>query len=57
MKDPFLLFWSAMIFVSIGWYFFLIFYVGAKGGAEIRHLIQSRQQRPPESDKDDRAAD
>jgi hypothetical protein len=50
MKNLFLVFWSVMIFASIGWYFFLIFYVGAKGGAEIRHLIQSRLQRQPEKE-------
>jgi hypothetical protein len=52
MKDLFLWFWTVMIFVSIGWYFFLIFYVGAKGGTEIHRLIQSREQRQPEDEKD-----
>jgi hypothetical protein len=35
MKDPFVLFWAALIFSSIAWYAFLVFYVGIKAGREI----------------------
>jgi len=52
MQDLFLWFWTVMLFTSIGWYFFLIFYVGAKGGAEIRRLTQSREQRQPGNQED-----
>jgi len=52
MQELFLWFWTVMLFTSIAWYFFLIFYVGAKGGAEIRRLTQSRQQRQPEKGLD-----
>jgi hypothetical protein len=50
MHDLFLWFWTVTLFTSIAWYFFLIFYVGAKGGAEIRRLIHSREQRRPEKE-------
>jgi len=36
----FIVFWSAMIFSSIAWYGFLIFYVGYKGGREIRAMTR-----------------
>jgi hypothetical protein len=35
MNKLFLIFWTVMIFTSLAWYFFLIFYVGSKGGREI----------------------
>jgi hypothetical protein len=41
MKDPFLLFWSVLIFASIAWYAFLVFYVGWKAGREVRDLTRS----------------
>jgi len=31
-------FWAVMIFASIAWYFFLLFYVGFKGGWEILRM-------------------
>jgi hypothetical protein len=43
--DPFLLFWSVMIFASIAWYGFLVFYVGFKGGREIIALTKAFAQR------------
>lgn len=43
-------FWTLMIFASILWYAFLLFYVGYKGGVEIfsmaRRLNQRHQQEP-----------
>jgi hypothetical protein len=39
MKDFFVLFWAALIFASIAWYGFLVFYLGIKAGREIRELI------------------
>lgn len=32
------IFWAVMIFASIAWYFFLLFYVGFRGGWEILHM-------------------
>jgi len=39
-------FWAAMIFGSIAWYFFLLFYVGAKGGREIVRMAKDLRERP-----------
>jgi len=44
MDHLFLLFWTLMIFASIFWYGFLLFYIGAKGGREIKHLIKSKER-------------
>lgn len=44
MIDLFLLFWTVMIFTSIAWYGFLLFYVGAKGGREIKELTRTLQR-------------
>jgi len=38
MNTIFLYFWIAMIFASIFWYAFLVFYVGWKAGREIRTM-------------------
>ena len=40
----FLIFWTLMIFLSIAWYGFLLFYVGFKGGREILELTRTLQQ-------------
>ena len=45
MIDLFVVFWTMMIFVSIAWYGFLLFYVGFKGGKEIRTLTRTLEQR------------
>ena len=45
MMTCFVVFWSVMIFASIAWYGFLIFYVGYKGGREIRAMTRALQQR------------
>jgi len=41
MTSPFVLFWTALIFASIAWYGFLVFYVGAKAGREIREMTKT----------------
>lgn len=41
MITPFILFWTALIFASIAWYGFLVFYVGAKAGREIRAMTKT----------------
>jgi len=45
MIDLFVVFWTMMIFISIAWYGFLLFYVGFKGGKEIRTLTRTLEQR------------
>jgi len=41
MMDLFVVFWTFMIFTSISWYRFLLFYVGFKGGREIKSMTQA----------------
>ena len=41
MKDPFVLFWTVLLFASIFWYGFLVLYLGVKAGWEIRALIRT----------------
>ena len=41
MNDVYVWFWTAMIFGSIAWYGFLLFYVGGKGGFEIGQMIRA----------------
>ena len=45
MITVFVVFWSVMIFVSIAWYGFLIFYVGWKGGREIKAMTRAFDRR------------
>ena len=45
MMDLFVVFWTVMIFTSIAWYGFLLFYVGIKGGREIIVLTKTLDQR------------
>ena len=35
-----MIFWAVLIFASIGWYAFLVFYIGLKGGKEIRQMTK-----------------
>ena len=51
MSQIFILFWTVMIFTSIAWYGFLIFYVGIKGGREIRVMTQELGSRADEEKK------
>ena len=45
MSTVFIVFWSVMIFASIAWYGFLIFYVGIKGGREIKAMTRAFDRR------------
>jgi hypothetical protein len=45
MNTPFVVFWSVMIFASIAWYGFLVFYVGYKGGREIKAMTKRLDKR------------
>ena len=40
MTNPFVIFWTLMVFASIAWYGFLLFYVGFKGGRELVSLTR-----------------
>ena len=51
MSTVFIVFWTAMIFASIAWYGFLIFYVGYKGGREIRVMTRAFKQRDDDETK------
>ncbi|WP_414661391.1 hypothetical protein [Horticoccus sp. 23ND18S-11] len=41
MNTVLIWFWSALIFASIAWYGFLVFYVGIKAGREVRELTRT----------------
>jgi hypothetical protein len=43
--DFFVIFWAVLIFASIAWYGFLVFYVGIKAGREIRELTTALTKR------------
>jgi hypothetical protein len=45
MMDLFIVFWTVMIFGSIAWYGFLIFYIGVRGGREIFALTRTLDER------------
>ena len=45
MSDPFVIFWSVLIFASIAWYGFLLFYIGYKGGHEIKAMTKALEQK------------
>ncbi len=51
MNTVFIVFWTVMIFASIAWYGFLIFYVGYKGGREIRAMTKAFKQRRDDDNK------
>jgi len=45
MSDLFVIFWTFAVFTSIFWYAFLLFYIGAKAGREIRQMTQTLESR------------
>jgi hypothetical protein len=45
MENLFLIFWTAVIFASIAWYAFLLFYVAFKGAREIRRMTKELGKR------------
>ncbi len=52
MTDLFVVFWTFMIFTSIFWYGFLLFYIGFKGGREIKSMTQAFGRRHEEEKAD-----
>ena len=49
MTGLFIVFWIVMVVASIGWYGFLLFYIGFKGGREIREMTRILSERPGNS--------
>lgn len=45
MSNAWLWFWTVMIFASIAWYGFLVFFIGAKGGSEIKTMVKGFEER------------
>ena len=45
MNSPWVIFWAVLIFASIAWYGYLVFYIGFKAGREIRELIKTLSRR------------
>jgi hypothetical protein len=49
MKDPYVLVWAILLFTSIAWYGFLVFFIGVRAGKELKTLIKDLTiSRPPE---------
>ena len=40
MKDPYVLIWAVLLFASIAWYGFLVFFIGFRAGKELKTLIK-----------------
>ena len=51
MSTLFVILWTFLVFSSIAWYAFLLFYIGAKGGKEIREMTKALAARPEEEKK------
>jgi hypothetical protein len=45
MNGLFIVFWTVMIFASIAWYGFLLFYIGFKGGRELVAMTKEFDRR------------
>ena len=45
MNSPLVIFWAVLIFASIAWYGYLVFYIGIKAGKEIRALTKTLSRR------------
>ncbi|HEY6166491.1 MAG TPA: hypothetical protein VI454_00535 [Verrucomicrobiae bacterium] len=48
MNTPLVIFWAVLIFASIAWYGFLVFYIGWKGAREIGQMTRSLKARHDE---------
>jgi hypothetical protein len=42
--------WTILIFASVAWYGFLLFYIGAKGGRELIRMTQALSRKKKEAD-------
>jgi hypothetical protein len=45
MNSILVIFWAALIFGSIAWYGYLVFYIGLKAGREILKLAKTLARR------------
>lgn len=45
MNSPWSIFWAVLIFASIVWYAYLVFYIGFKAGREIHALTKTLSRR------------
>ena len=45
MNSPFVIFWTVLIAASIGWYAYLVIYIGLRAGREIRELTKALSNR------------
>jgi len=49
MKDPYIIVWAILLFASIAWYGFLVFFIGIRAGKELKTLVKDlSDNRPPE---------
>ena len=51
MKDPYVIFWTVLLFTSIAWYGFLVFFIGIRAGKEMKTLIKDLSAPPPPDGK------
>ncbi len=51
MDNFFGIFWTIAILGSVFWYAFLLFYVGYKGGVEIKDMTTTLEKRNTAADK------
>lgn len=45
MNSLFIYLWAGLMFASIAWYGFLVFYVGIKAGREIREMTATLERK------------
>ena len=49
MKDPSVIAWTVLLFTSIAWYGFLVYFIGIRAGREMKTLIKDLSAaRPPD---------
>lgn len=49
MSNPYVIAWAVLLFASIAWYGFLVFYIGIRAGKELKTLVKDLTvNRPPE---------
>lgn len=45
MNDLLIFIWTILIFASVAWYTFLLYYIGVKGGMEIVQMAKNLKAR------------
>ena len=51
MTEVFVMFWTVLVFLSVGWYGFLLLYIGIKGGRDIGEMTRNLARRPESKEK------